>query len=144
MRNRIRFSGAEKFIFAALICLALGGWLVRGQIWFGVDSQTISINGRSLSEGSDYSVFRSLSGDIFCYSQDHGAQYLISPARNEVSVISERERVTILPDFFLFSHRALAGVADSNRQRLPGTQLTISSGLIEFVGVYNERWRISN
>ncbi len=142
--KRIRFSKAEKIALVTLICLLLGFWLASGHIWLSVNSHSVSIDSRSLSEGSDYSNFRSLNEDVFCYHQDHGAQYLISPKRNEVSVISESEEVTIFPDFILLSNRALASLEDANKKRLPDAKLVIGNGYIEFVGIHNERWHISN
>ena len=141
--NKIKFTKAEKIFLFSLICLFLGFWVVSGRIWLRVNQHNVSIDGMSLSEGSDYFVFRSLNGDIFCYHQDHGTQYLILPKRSEISIISEGEDVIILPDFILFSHHALASLEDSNtKKRLANPNLVVKNGFIEFVGIHNERWRV--
>jgi len=86
--KRIKFTRDEKLILILLVCLSLGYWWISGHVWFCIDNHKISINGRFLAKGSDYSCFKSLGGDIFSYHQDHGTQYFISPKNNEVSPIS--------------------------------------------------------
>jgi hypothetical protein len=123
---------------------------VNSYIWFRIDNHKISINGRSLARGSDYSCFKSLGGDIFCYHQDHGTQYFISPKNNEVSAIGENAGVGYL-EVILISGGARNGFKDSGvKQRLSDTQLTIGNGFIEFTPSITEwkspdvqRWHIS-
>ncbi len=62
--NRNKFTTSEKLILILLACLSLGYWSVSSYVWFRVDDRKISINGRSLAEGSDYSCFKSLAGAL--------------------------------------------------------------------------------
>jgi len=148
--KKIKFTRAEKLILILLACLSLGYWWVIGHVWFRIDNHKISINGRSLAEGSDYSCFKSLGGDIFCYHQDHGTQYFISPKNNEVSTISEDADVGYM-EFILISGGARNGFENSGvKQRLPDSNMVIGNGYIEFTPSVTEwkspdveRWHIS-
>src|ERR1051325_289497 len=148
--KKIKFTTAGQSILILLACLSLGYWWVSGHVWFRIDNHKVSINGRSLAEGGDYSCFKSLAGDIFCYHQDHGTQYFISPRNNEVSAISESAGVGYL-EVILISGGARNGFEDSGvKQRLSDTQLTIGNGFIEFTPSITEwkshdmqRWNIS-
>lgn len=139
-----RFVKAEAPALILLVLLLLTCQWASGRIWLRFDENKVFINSRSLSAGSDYSIFRSLNGDIFCSHQDHGAQCLISPAKNEVSVISQSEDVTWL-DIVLLSDNALTDLEyGSARKKLPAPNLLFENGTVEFTGIYGERWRILN
>ena len=148
--NRNKFTTSEKLILILLACLSLGYWSVSSYVWFRVDDRKISINGRSLAEGSDYSCFKSLAGDIFCLHQDSGTQYFISPRNNEVSVISVDVDVTNL-DMILISSGAHSGFDNTGlKQRLPDAQLIVGKDSIKFTPSITEwksqaveRWHIS-
>src|SRR3954465_2303589 len=130
--KKIKFRTAEKLLLIALACASLGYWWVSSYVWFRIDSYKISINGRSLAEGSDYSCFKSLGGDIFCYHQDNGTQYFISPKNNEVSVISQDVDVGYF-EFFIVSGGAHNGFENSGlKQQLSDTQLIVGKDFIEF------------
>ena len=139
-----------KIILAAMIFLSLGYWWVHGHVWFRIDNHNISINGQSLAAGSDYSCFRSMSGDIFCYHQDHGTQYFISPKKNEVSTIDETINVEYL-EGVLISGGASDGFESSGmKHRLPETSLIRGNGFVEFAPSVTEfkapqiqRWHIA-
>jgi hypothetical protein len=149
LKNFLR-SITGKILLAATVFLLLGYWWVHGYVWFRIDNSHISINGRSLAEGSDYSCFRSMSGDIFCYHQDHGTQYFISPRKNEVSTIDERVDVEYL-EGVIISGGARDGFDGSDmKHRLPETSLIRGNGFVEFAppvtevkGSQIERWHIT-
>ena len=139
-----------KIILAAVVFLALGYWWVHSHVWFRIDNHKISINGRSLAEGSDYSCFKAMSGDIFCYHQDHGTQYFISPKKNEVSTIDEAIDVEYLEGVLISSGASDGFDSSGMKHRLHETSLTRGNGFVEFApsvtefkGAQTERWHIA-
>lgn len=150
--RRIKFTNTEKLILVVLACLFSGYWWVIGYVWFRIDNHNVSINGRSLAEaeGSDYFCFKSLSENIFCYHQDHGTQYLISPVNKEVSIISQEVNVDYL-EVILIAGGARDGFKDSSfKKKLSDTPIVVGNGFVEFTPSITEwkspevqRWRIS-
>jgi hypothetical protein len=143
---QIKPTPAKIFAVATLAVCALIVWRVVGHVWFRIDDSKVSINGKTLATypGSDYSCFKSLRGDIFCYHQDHGTQFLISPRKREVSTIDESADVNYF-EFVVFSD-------DFDRSGVKHTlpdQLTLGNGFVEFAPSVTEfkspepqRWRI--
>jgi len=149
--KKIKFTTAEKLILILLACIGLGYWWVSGHVLFRIDDNKVSINGRSLTEGSDYSCFKSLAGDIFCYHQDHGTQYFISPNNREVSAISEGADVGYMEVILISSGARNRFETSGVKQRLPESNLVIGNGFVEFTPTITEwkspevqRWHISN
>ena len=139
-----------KIILGAVVFILLGYWWAHGHVWFRIDNHNISINGRSLAAGSDYSCFKSMSGDIFCYHQDHGTQYFISPKKNEVSTIDEAANVDYLEDFLISGGARDGFVSLGMKHQLSDTSLMHGNGFVEFApsvtefkGSQTERWHIA-
>jgi hypothetical protein len=143
-------TGYGKAVFVLVAVSLLASWWAHGHIWFRIDDHNVSINGRSLAEGSDYSCFKSMNGDIFCYHQDHGTLYFISPKKGEVSTIDETVDLGYW-EFVLLSGGARDGFENSGlKHRLRETSLIIGNGFVEFEpsvtefkGPQVERWHIA-
>ncbi len=141
--KKVRFTFLEKAVLLSVFCFLLIYWWGSSRVWFRIDNHNVVLNGRPLSDGNDYSCFKSLSRDVLCHHQDHGAQYLISPRRREVSIISEKEDVDLL-DVVLYSYRPLSNLDESNgRKSVPDAGLMVGDDLIKFVGIHGEEWHIS-
>jgi hypothetical protein len=115
--TKIRFTKAEKLLLVAATCLLLSFWWFSNHVWFRIDNHKITINEQSAAERSDYSCFKSINRDIFCYHQDNGTHYLISPRNNEISVISENAGVIHLEDVLLsatFLNRLITPALNTN------------------------------
>ena len=137
--SRIRFTMAEQVVLILMACLSLGYYWTKGHVWFGIANNKISVNGTPLAEGSDYSCFKSLRGDIFCFHQDHGTQYLISPKDNEVSVIDDGVNIVYLEAIVVSGIRR--GIDDpSITHNIPDNRLIVGKDFVEFTPSVTE-WR---
>lgn len=83
--SKVRFTKIEKIILIISAFLLLFYWWFSNHFWFRIDDRKIEINQQSKSP--DYSCFKSLGGEIFCYHQDNETEYLISPQNNEVYTV---------------------------------------------------------
>ncbi len=143
MRNflgKIRLTISEKLALVLLIVSILSYWWASNHIWLPVNFHNVYVNGKPLYE-LDYSIFKSLSGDIYCYHQDHGKEYLVSLKKKEVT-FSEDEDVYNY-ELMLYVPKAIPAPTNLNpRQIMPDSKLVIDSSFVEFTGVYGERWHI--
>ena len=140
MKNRLKFTPLKGLAISLGGCILISYLWVRSNVWFRINDHRVLVNGVSLADGSDYSCFKSLPGDIFCYHQDHGTQYFISPKLSEVSVISPDADVGSM-DVILISSGARTRFENSNvKQKLADSHLIVGDGFVEFTPSIPE-WR---
>src|SRR5882762_4112823 len=125
------------------ICLAaiVYRWTSH-HIWFPLSQTQIVVNGHAL-RFSDYLPGKSLNGDIFLRSQDHGTQYLISPRNNEVSIITEEARFMEI-GLFTYTRDDLVNAKYPNiKHAFSDSKLSVGNQFVEFTSVEGEHWRIA-
>jgi hypothetical protein len=112
-------------------------------IWFSLDHSEILVDGAFNPMLYDYMPGKSLNGDIFLRNMDHGTQYLISPKRNEVSVISE-EYEFIDIEFLTYTRDDLVNYRYSKvKTVLPNSNLLVGNRFVEFTSPEGKRWHIA-
>jgi len=113
-------------------------------IWFSIDHSEILVDGKFNPMLYDYMPGKSLNGDIFLRNMDHGTEYLISPQKKEVSVISE-DYDFIDIDFLTYTRDDLVNYKYSKVKKtvLPNANLVVGNRFVEFTSPEGEHWHVA-
>src|SRR5437870_675557 len=112
-------------------------------IWFSIDHSEILVDGAFNPMLYDYMPGKSLNGDIFLRNMDHGTEYLISPKKKEVSVISEGYDFIDI-GFLTYTRDDLVNYKYSKvKTVLPNSNLLIGNRFVEFTSPEGKHWHIA-
>jgi len=138
----LRFLSVAAAVLAVGLIIVAYRWTTH-HIWFSVNHSEILVDGAFNPMLYDYMPVRSLNGDIFLRNMDHGTEYLISPKKNEVSVIMEGYEFIDI-GLFTYTRDDLVNYKDSKvKTVLPNSNLLVGNRFVEFTSPENKRWNIS-
>jgi hypothetical protein len=143
MTHLKRFKRVLLVASATVICLGVIAYIwTSHHIWFPLGQNQVLVNGNNLGL-SDYLPGRSLNGDIFLRNQDHGTQYLISPKKKEVSVISGDAHFIDI-GLFTYTRDDLVDVKyPSIKRAVSNPSLIVGNRFVEFTSLEGQHWRIA-
>lgn len=131
-----------KYVVPLIVVFSATYFLVRRNILLSVPTESVFYNDLPLPLDAPYAVYKSLSGDVFCYHLRGGPQYLISPARGEVSLINKGVEVKYFGPITYTRDILTKLSVPEERRPVPYTRLVTRNGYVEFTGMNYERWRI--
>jgi len=112
-------------------------------IWFSVDHCEILVDGAFNPMLYDYMPGKTLNGDIFLRNMDHGTEYLISPRKSEISVITE-DYDFIDIDFLTYTRDDLVNYKYSKvKTVVPNSNLLVGNRFVEFTSPEGKRWHVA-